>query len=145
MLQSSQDHCPACLCHCLAERGVSGSFFTAVPPPPTAAVQYGFDPNDLTMSGQMSPTSLIFEGPHAAMMLDTPPNELIHPEPIRRTGAITALELTTGLSAAPGGSNAASAPPTDDKDKPLPPPPPREGLLARSRLRALGAEGILGW
>ena len=25
------------------------------------------------------------------------------------------------------------------------PPAPREGLLARSRLRALGTEGILGW
>ncbi|WOO79450.1 putative RWD, RING finger and WD repeat-containing protein [Vanrija pseudolonga] len=144
MLQSSQDHCPACLCHCLAERGVSGSFYTALPPPPSAAVQYGFDPDDLGMSGQMSPTSLIFDGPHAAM-LDTPPNELIHPEPIRRTGAITALELTTGLGAGPSGSGTASAPPADDKDKPLPPPPPREGLLARSRLRALGAEGILGW
>lgn len=79
------------MCHCLAERGVSGGFVTA----------------EKVDDGEESPSKLLFDGPEWGW------------------GETGALDLQ-GVGEA------------DIVQK-------REGLLARSKLRALGTEGILGW
>jgi hypothetical protein len=86
-----------------------------------------------------SPSGLVFEGPHgphaAHTHAHTPYGPSASPEQYRRQQS--ALELATG-PVTPDEEPAREATPTTG-------PAPREGLLARSRLRALGTEGILGW
>lgn len=192
ILNTREDHCPACECHCLAERGVSGGFATTFRPPDSTAVSYGFTPDALgvglggvgnaspyggmaspyggEVTGQFaglggpgglslnlgpmgmmgvdlaspglrrltpSPTGMNFDGPHASgNMLSSPPHPPGWPSKGGLAGGGGALELTDE-SDPPA---AAGVPPSP----PLMAPQP-QGMLARTRLRALGTEGILGW
>lgn len=218
-MQSPSHHCPACLCFCLAERGLSGGFATRSKPAPSTAISYGW-PTALQRLAVTSPTRLQFDGPHNGASdfvraVDREPDPEPEPSPPREwwnplstdnpAKVVSYLKhlrpVDTGGSGAPapveavreggggmvprggggiwggmggGGLDIMESPgdelrmglsglgpthharratftygaeeaPSNQPEEGEEGEPQEDGLLARTRLRTLGREGLLGW